>query len=110
MIIKNKKPIVDIIQLVHGWAIENMNGPERGRIVIYKNLMDALIRRSNINDDMFEPFDYWLIDGFWVREPSIAGKVIGGLDGIIIKNKSVLRMSQASFNHLLANEKIELKK
>ncbi len=100
----NNQLIVDVIQLAHGWATENKNGPERGRILIHKKLIDALIRRANINDNMYAPFDYWLIDGVSIREPKPNGRDMGSISEVSIKGKSVLRMSDSSFQYLSNSE------
>lgn len=95
---ENKKILVDVVQLVHGWATVDIG--KSGGILIHKNLIDALRRRAEINDGMLEPYDYWLIDGLTVREPMVIGEVLGTIDSIDIKSKSILRMSQNSFEHL----------
>lgn len=95
---KNQKQLVDVIQLAHGWATVDVR--DSGKIMIHKELINALKRRSEINDGMTEPYDYWLIDGVLIWEPIIKGNFLGTTNEIDIKGKSVLRMSQSSFDHL----------
>ena len=94
----NQKQLVDVIKLAHGWATVDIR--DSGKIMIHNELINALKRRSEINDGMFEPYDYWLIDGVLIWEPSIEGSFLGTTNEIDIKGGSVLRMSQNSFDHL----------
>ncbi len=94
------KNLVDVVQMVHGWATVGVGRNES--ILLHKHLIDALKKRSEINDGMSEPYDYWLIDGLTVREPKINGKVLGNIETIDIKNKSLLRMSDNSFQRLVS--------
>ena len=92
--------LVDVVQLVHGWATVGVK--DNGKILIHKHLYDALKKRSEINDRMFEPYDYWLIDGVTVQEPNIKGASLGTVATIDIKGKSILRMSSKSLEHLVS--------
>ncbi len=98
-----KKQLVDVVQMVHGWATVGVG--RNGSILLHKHLIDALKRRAEINDNMMEPYDYWLIDGLTVREPSLDGKVIGTVAEIEIKDKSILRMSANSLEYLIESSR-----
>ncbi len=102
---KKEKILVDVVQLVHGWATVGVG--RSGGILIHKNLIDALKRRALLNDEMSEPYDYWLIDGITVREPTLEGKVLGTLGDVEIKNKSILRMSTNSFEYLIRQQSVQ---
>lgn len=95
----DKNLLVDVMQLVHGWATVGIW--DKSKILIHKELLDALKHRAKVNDNMCEPFDYWLIDGLIVREPKINGMILGSVSEIEITGKSVLRMSENSLSHLM---------
>ena len=51
--------------------------------------------------------DFWVIDNSFVSEPYLGGQQIGEIPDVDLKNKIVVKMTQAQFEQLLSEyEKI----
>jgi hypothetical protein len=53
------------------------NGRVRFSTLDDEDLLGALETSAEFNDDLLPPFDYWLVDGISVFEPSISGRLLG---------------------------------
>ena len=66
-----------------------------------EDLLGALETSAEFNDDLLPPFDYWLVDGIYVYETSISGRLLGKIPEFRIgPGMKALKMSAWDFQVL----------